>query len=243
MDISVVCEDEKTAELIGKKYPQVHIYRNVFPYVFRYEYGPELKKLLETDEILVRTADGLGFLIQNGFKGRIIADAGLYTFNRASKQFLKDAGVCRDTVPLELNYHEIRERGVEASELMIYGHVPMMISAQCLYKNTKGGCEKDEKKGHRTVLVDRMGKSLPVICFCRYCFNVIYNSVPLSLHTELEKIRSLDIPSVRLSFTVEKPEEALAVTGFFIKLLSGTSEAGPVPFKEYTKGHFIKGVE
>ena len=243
MDISVVCEDEKTAELIEKKYPQVHIYKNVFPYVLRYEYEQELIKLLESDEILVRTADGLGFLIQNGYKGKIIADAGLYTFNRASKQFLKDSGVYRDTVPLELNYHEIRERGVEASELVIYGHVPMMISAQCLYKNTKDACRKDEKNGHRTVLKDRIGKNLPVICFCRYCLNVIYNSVPLSLHTELEKIRTLDVPSVRLSFTVEKPEEALDITGFFIKLLSGTSRADSVPFKEYTRGHFIRGVE
>lgn len=36
------------------------------------------------------------------------------------------------TAPLELNYNELREVGLESSELVVYGHVPMMgVSTMC----------------------------------------------------------------------------------------------------------------
>ena len=242
MDISVLCEDKTTAELLEKTYPQLHIYKNVFPYVMRKKDGESLREMLKEDEILVRTPDGLGFLLENGYKGRIVADAQLYTFNRSAKDLLEKRGVFLDTVPLELNFHEIRERGTQSSELMIYGHVPMMISAQCLYKNT-GSCRKDEKNGHRVVLRDRMGKRQSCICFCRYCYNVIYNSVPLSLHTQMDRIRKLDLKSLRLYFTLEDPKEALKITDYFVGLVGGEKTDGIPPFKDYTTGHFVKGVE
>ncbi len=209
----------------------------------RKEYVPELEKMLGEDEIVVRTLDGLGFLVQNGYKGRMIADAGIYTFNGASREFLFVSGVCMDTVPLELNHKEIAERGTASSELIIYGHVPMMISAQCVYKNTKNRCRGRESEKHVFILKDRMSKKLPVICFCGCCLNVIYNSVPLSLHSHMDKIRKLGIENVRLYFTVEEPEEALSITGYYTELINGNGDAGVSPVKEYTNGHFIKGVE
>ena len=48
------------------------------------------------------------------------------------------------TAPLELNYNELREVGLESSELVVYGHVPMMVSAQCVTK-TVAGCRKEKE--------------------------------------------------------------------------------------------------
>lgn len=243
VDISVLCEDKKTAELVEKEYPQVHIYKNVFPYVFRYGDEEQLRRMLKEDEILVRTPDGLGFLLENGYSGRIITDGEIYTFNKRSKQELALNGIYMDTVPPELNFHEIEERGTKESELLIYGHIPMMISAQCLYKNTQGACRKDAERGHRVSLRDRKGKKLHCICFCKNCVNVIYNSVPLSLHAQKDRIKEMGFKSLRLHFTIEDTDEALRITGYFLRLFENDCCDEDPPFRDYTTGHFNKGVE
>lgn len=53
----------------------------------------------------------------------------------------------------------------------------MMVSAQCICKNTIG-CKKQPVE---LTLVDRMRNHFPVKNNCRECYNVIYNSLPLSL--------------------------------------------------------------
>ena len=65
----------------------------------------------------------------------------------------------------------------------VYGRAPMMISAGCVRK-TSGQC-----KGSGDAFLqirDRMGETFPVRCVCGrdrdLCHNVIFNSVPLSLH-------------------------------------------------------------
>ena len=62
-------------------------------------------------------------------KGNIVTDYNLYQFNRYAKKFWMEEEVEATTAPLELNYNELREVGLESSELVVYGHVPMMVSA------------------------------------------------------------------------------------------------------------------
>ena len=40
---------------------------------------------------------------------------------------------------------------------MVYGHIPLMVSAQCLYKNTDK-CQKCKPEDERAYIVDRLGK-------------------------------------------------------------------------------------
>ncbi len=244
MDISVVCEKEDVRDMIERKCPGAHVYKGVLPYVFRAEYEDMIRSSLGQEELVVRTMDELGFLLENSYKGRIIADTYLYTMNRASKEQLRELGVFRDTAPLELNFHELKERGLEDSELTVYGRVPMMVSAQCLYRNTHDDiCDRDKERGHLIYLKDRMGASLPCMCFCSYCTNVIFNSLPLSLHSRMKEIRELKPAALRLHFTTEKPDEAVRITDYYLNLLSGEGKAGSFPVKEYTKGHFKDTVE
>ena len=55
------------------------------------------------------------------------------------------------TAPLELNSRELRELDIRNGELLVYGRIPVMVSAQCIERTTSG-CSK--KPGVR-VLQDR----------------------------------------------------------------------------------------
>ena len=79
---------------------------------------------------LVRNLESFGVLKQSGLADRAVLDANLYTMNGESQLFWDEQGVCRNTVPLELNQKEISYRNNSNSEIMIYGYVPMMISVQ-----------------------------------------------------------------------------------------------------------------
>ena len=87
-------------------------------------------------------------------------------------------------------------------------------------------------------ITDRKKVRFPVRAECDYCYNVIYNSVPLSLHKELDSIKKLDIRALRLDFTTENAKEAAALTEAFIMEKNLNSI-----ISDFTKGHFKKGVE
>ena len=252
MDINAVCESYDQAEALSgvRGIGLLFDPETSMPYVFRNEDALLCEHYLSKPYVLARNIDELGFLRDKGYKGRIYADHTLYTFNRQSRKMLKDLGVLYDTAPLELTFRELKERGMSDSELMVYGRVPMMISAGCVYKNSNNDkCYKIKKDGesrHIIRLTDRMDTDFPVLCDCRHCYNVIFNSVPLSLHGEWDRVTELAPASLRLYFTTESGEEARSIAEFFSHL-SGNGDPCPGdmvrPYKEFTRGHFIKGVE
>ena len=246
MDISAVCEKKSQAEALYEMDGISRIFHpgNTLPYIFREDAAKECEAMLSMPRLLARSIDGLGFLRRRGYKGEIYADHTLYTFNKASRGFLRSLGVSFDTAPLELTFRELEARGMEGSELMIYGRIPMMISAGCVFRNTHDDrCEKDIERGHELTLTDRTDTGFPVICFCRSCYNVIYNSVPLSLHAHADKISRLSPSSVRLYFTTESPHETKETAGYFIRLIKDRVYDAAPPYSSYTGGHFIKKTE
>ena len=70
--------------------------------------------------------------------GKCILDASMYTWNDQSVDFWREEGVLRNTVPLELNEGELKHRDNTSSELLLYGYIPLMLSAQCVRKNLFG---------------------------------------------------------------------------------------------------------
>lgn len=102
----------------------------------------------------------------------------------------------------------------------IYGRLPLMISAQCLAKTTRG-CDK---KSGIYQLRDRKGTEFCVKCQCRFCYNIIYNSVPVSLFPELEAAERLGAGGWRLSFTLEGKEETRRVLREFLGAGSGADK-------------------
>ena len=105
-----------------------------------------------------------------------------------------------------------------------------MISAQCI-RNTTTGCNR---KNDRLYLIDRMGKHFYVASICKYCYNLIYNSVPTVLYDILSPGLQSDC-NLRLHFTRETEEEMREVIERF---LEGQPYSG-----ELTRGHYKRGVE
>ncbi len=245
MVINAVCEKSeqesaiKDIDGIGRIFGP----RNTMPYVMRNDDEERCLAFLTEPFLLVRTLDELGFLRYHDYKGEIVTDHTLYNCNAEAYSFLKEQDVYRTTVPLELSYHEMEEGGIEDSELMVYGRVPMMISAGCVRKTSMdGGCMGDGRSLHEEVLTDRMNVRFPVICVCRYCYNIILNSCPLSLHKDKDKISKLSPKSIRLYFTTEEPGECVKIARYFTGLFNDDVCIDP-PYGQYTRGHFIKGVE
>ncbi|MBQ9359985.1 MAG: hypothetical protein IJT96_02990 [Lachnospiraceae bacterium] len=252
MNINAVCEKREQAEALTSIHGINRIFRpgNILPYVFRNGDAQSLCSKSDKGDylsqpfLLVRNLDEIGFLREQGYDGEIYADHTLYTYNKASREMLNSLGVSADTAPLELTYRELKERSTEGSELMIYGRVPMMISAGCVYRNSHNDkCVKDIERGQDIVLKDRTDTDFPVLCVCRYCYNIILNSVPLSLHGEMDRVREIKPASVRLYFTTENGKETAEIAKYFIALVNGDTCAQAPPYDAFTKGHFIKRTE
>lgn len=166
------------------------------------------------------------YLTENLFTGRkVILDHNMYTFNDVSKSAFFEHGVSGDTVPLELNSKEIMHRNNIGSQMIVYGYYPLMTTANCVHKNTKG-CDKKQKLIY---LKDRYNKSFAVCNNCKECYNTIYNSLPTMLTKNISKLKEAGIRSFRYSFTIETPKQIKAVMDDKIA--------------EYTNGHYKRGVE
>ncbi|MGI6021426.1 MAG: DUF3656 domain-containing protein, partial [Lachnospiraceae bacterium] len=190
----------------------------------------------DCDAFLASDVEGYFFLCNNGLKEKTIADSSLYTMNFFSRKFFD--GCAGITAPFEMNKSELMLRKNDRSSLVIYGYVPLMISAQCV-KKTCGKC--DGRRGYAK-LRDRKGKFFDVKCCCDHCYNVIYNSEPLSLYSEAEEVLRSGFRFLRLSFTKESGAETSKIIDRFIgHYFEGK---GPETFPDhYTKGHFRRGVE
>ena len=122
--------------------------------------------------------------------------------------------------------------------MVVYGRLPLMVSAQCIQR-TADRCSR--RPGILSVR-DRMGKEFPVRNVCRFCYNVIYNTSPLSLHGMEEMVRRLGPASVRLAFTTETKEEAQEIARAFVRGF-GEGQETLFPGRDFTRGHFKRGVE
>ncbi len=232
------------------------------PYVIRKKDHAVIKKnifdILEQYQdifsgIQVRSLDGMGMVRLLGYGGKLYTDAGFYIWNLKTLREWKNSivGFC---LPLELKGNEQRKLLQEnvSCEKVIYGRIPMMISANCVINSTFG-CRK-QSEGRTAELVDRYHKTFPVEINCTHCMNIIYNSVPLSLHGELSKWK--EQVDFRLDFTVENEDETEEIMAYFLKItdsLSASSKSDldynvntpslKPPYNDYTTGHEKRGVE
>ncbi len=137
-------------------------------------------------------------------------------------------------------------------ELIAYGCLPVMTTAQCV-RQTAAGC--DRKQGILT-LKDRTGRELPVQNHCAFCYNRIYDPEPLFLPGMEDTVRRLRPASLRLQFLTETPEQLSAVVrAYGDAFLRGAATeetagcgadrraAGGLLPARFTRGHLKRGVE
>ena len=58
----------------------------------------------------------------------------MYTWNDEAIAFWENENILRNTLPYELNEKELRHRSNAGSEMILYGSIPLMLSAQCVTK-------------------------------------------------------------------------------------------------------------
>lgn len=89
---------------------------------------------------------------------------------------------------------------------------------------------------------DRTGALLAVKNRCSFCYNTIFNPHPLSLLGNEELVGQMGLGRLRLAFTIENAEEVSAALGAFVQAFINGEAAEP-PFRDFTRGHFKRGVE
>ena len=207
------------------------------PAIFRQatsKYYTEIKSRInnsELDGVVVRNYEELSFAKEQLPQKRKVIDHSLYTYNDYAKHAFAQYDIHRDTVPLELNQKEIRRRDNRNSEMVVYGHYPLMTTAGCVHKNTTA-CDK---KSGITYLKDRYNVLFPVKNYCKDCYNVVYNSVPVLLFAETNRLKDYGIFHFRLDFTIESGKDVENVLHLY--------NDGKGRAIDYTNGHYKRGVE
>ncbi len=217
----------------------------MLPQIFRTEAETYFRKhieLLQTagfDEFVVKSLDEIVFLREHGLGDiPMVSDANLYVMNHLAREQMQDLGISRMTLPLELNSRELETLGCENMELYVYGYLPAMVSAQCIVRTTKGCTKQPEFLKMR----DRTGKDLPVKNHCRFCYNTIYNISPLSLLGQEKLIKRLAPGILRLAFTMETAQQMTEILNAFADHFRYGRDTED-PCRDFTRGHFKRGVE
>lgn len=196
---------------------------------------PSLEKELFAG-YLIRTMEELCLLLEEKVHTALYLDDCMYTMSNETLGFYRKLGVKGFTVPAELNRRELVLRDNRDSEICVYGRQILMISAQCLRNNT-AGCDK---KSGILALKDRKGAQFPAKCCCEFCYNVLYNSIPLGLVREYAEISAGEYTGYRLTFTVESKKETAYILHLFNQAAQGIIPSDSMTF---TKGHYQRGVE
>jgi putative protease len=207
------------------------------PYVFRKDNEVEFSKQWNyfsavCEGVLARSYDGLAYA--KSLNVPIISDSSLYVMNQTAQDQFREYGVQEMTMSVELHKREMVNLEQTDTECIAYGRIPMMISAGCVYKNTKN-CKKQPGMLY---LKDRKGYVFPVRNECRGCYNVMYNSTPTCIFAKSGETMS---GNIRLQFSTETDNEVKQVLSIFEQNVLGPP--GNVKLDNFTWGHYKRGVE
>lgn len=167
---------------------------------------------------------------QAGMKVR--GDFGLNAFNSYTLRVLQDVGFISATASFELRLAQIKAMAKPIdTELIIYGRLPLMVSDQCIIRQSAGRCNC-QTPGQ---LSDRMGSVFPVVKEFG-CRNVIYNAHKLYLADKRDDLYALGLWGLRMLFTTESPRECVEVAKGYL----GLTDYKP---NVLTRGLYYRGVD
>ena len=191
-----------------------------------------LEKLFDfgVNEALVGNLGHALLARQAGMKLR--ADFGMNAFNSYSMAVLQQAGFLSATASFELRLSQIKAMAKPIdTEIIVYGRLPLMVSDQCVIKESAGRCNC-QTPGQ---MADRMGSVFPVVKEFG-CRNVIYNAHKLYLADKKEDLYSAGLWGLRLLFSTESPRECVEVAKGYL----GLSDYKP---NVLTRGLYYRGVD
>jgi putative protease len=226
-------------------------YALVLPHIFRkrsYKYCSQYEKLLNSGRfkgVLVRNFEELEWLYEIGYNGQVYSDYTVYAWNNTAIS-LYEKWFDRITMPIELNRKELGfiKSGGNTS-FVLYGYLPLMYSANCI-QNTLEGCINDlSGNTHIYKLTDRYKNVFSIEQNCLHCYNILYNTVPLSLHGQLDTLLKKGYGELRLDFSMESEAQTFELVDFYSSLIYEGENSGDIPsiLKDFTNGHYKRGVE
>lgn len=215
------------------------------PYILRAKHLEQQRAYLRAlshkgiRNILVRNVEELSLtneLVEEcGFT--VITDASLYCWNTKAIEAMREVA-SKVTLPFELNAKELRPLRSTDTEQIIYAYIPLMITANCIFKSNATCKLGTGDTRHKALLKDRYGKVFTAITNCKYCYNTIYNSVPLSLHKKYNQA----LPgSVRLQFSIENAYQMKSMLDYYLNWIE--MKPAIFPIEEYTTAHENRQVE
>ncbi|MBO7373958.1 MAG: U32 family peptidase [Oscillospiraceae bacterium] len=191
-----------------------------------------LEKLHEygVNQALVGNIGHVALAKQAGMEVR--GDFGLNAFNSQSLDVLRAAGFLSATASFELRIQQIRDMQKPLNtEMIIYGRLPVMVSDQCIIRQSSGRCNC-QVPGQ---MADRTGSVFPVMKEFG-CRNVIYNAHKLFLADRRDELLSAGLWGMRLLFTTESARECVEVAKAYL----GMTDYQP---NMLTRGLYYRGVE
>ncbi|MFO7820026.1 MAG: U32 family peptidase [Halanaerobacter sp.] len=216
----------------------------------------ELEEFKEKVEVLEETElDGyllsqLGAveLVKESTKS-LAADFSFNLFNSYSLSLMEELNFSSAALAPELTLREIEKLGTDIDkELIVYGYLPMMHSTYCpigavarkfdFSQSCQLNCQ-ERSYG----LQDRKGMVEPIETDPKNCRSIIYNSQPLHLLNHLAKIKDSNCDSLRLNFTFEGKEETEEIIKDYQAKLENARKKISSAIKDYTTGHFFRGVK
>jgi putative protease len=185
---------------------------------------------LGVSDALVGNIGHIQFAKNHGMAVR--GDFGFNVYNSETLYVLQKLGLKSAMLSFELRLAEIREMPLPIdTELITYGRLPLMITENCIVRNSTDACTCDSFTG----LVDERGALYPVEPEFG-CRNILYNSKKLFMADKRRAVTSLGIWAQRLSFTTENAVECVTIMKRYLRLNNYTPPG-------FTRGMYFKSVE
>lgn len=151
----------------------------------------------------------------------------------------------------ELTLDEINGLSVDPI-LKIYGYQKVMITAGCVAGNYRNGCTQKQTRQSGDIqnilkMTDDMGNTFYVRNYCSDCYNVIYNGVPTSILDRLDVLPDKK-DGYYVEFTVEDSAMVRNIMDYVGENIIGQSvpdkeSHANSPIKDYTRGHYFRGID
>ncbi|MNK50364.1 putative protease YhbU precursor [compost metagenome] len=190
---------------------------------------------LQPDAVLIRNTGALYFYLRHRLENplapqpKLIGDFSLNIANHKAVELFLEAGLDTVTPSYDLNIQQMvdllgKSRTADM-EIVIHQHLPMFHTEHCVYctflsegtdyTNCGRPCED-----HRASLQDRIGMSHPVRVD-EGCRNTVYNAIEQSGAEYLNHFLEFGVPSYRVEFLEETPEQVLEVIDLYTRALPG----------------------
>lgn len=162
-----------------------------------------------------------------------------YSLNLMNSYSIQAIQAKRATLSYEMDYQSInRLKSDKPLELIVYGHMPVMVMAYCPITKQNMHCSTcSQQCMNNQLLTDRFNEQFPMIRSDNRL--EILSSKQIHLMPYLDKLKKkMDV--LRLDFTIETPETVRRITKGYMEYM----KTGKVMALENTDAsHFLKGVE